>query len=762
VAQSGPLTYEDFVHLSEKEKDRFVLKTMELMVRLENNHRNDPRTLEMTQDDEKKFTLFINQLKKQLFIPDAYAYPGNARADAEWKKAVEAEWKKAANDFKDLITKDSNEKKCVFAGWISKSIGTGNNTICAHPGFILGDKSKKNQTPEGRAYIAPSPGSSCDQAGQKMIQCNPVIFGYKSIKNKTPFCVSAENMARNSSFDCMQAARDLDANNKGDSKADRLNFLKDMLTENKNVFKDVYEFNYKMCVCEKKPIPDNFSKDYLNLIQLHQTCYGIMKMIGEVANSCNVASPAVLPEGMNLSIFENLKNHISRVSQDEKDPIKNRYGFWYSDYIQKLRRSPTPEYARLCGGTAVTPKPDPKPWACSGKCKIEGDKLNCDLSVTKPDGKLIPPKKYPFNKSEFIGADNKLLKDKKIEIAVPENNGKKLICSVDIEGLIVDPKVDPPKPDPKVDPPKPDNNWPKYSCSATCTPATPPMKNGKLCKYKVEKQPNSVQTKLEVIEEKETFVPSGGKLEVINKEVPGKPLVCAETNVDPKPDPEKKKKTYTCESSCVKDEEVGKDGKICSLQITIREEGVEFDQLETIEGKPFTGTPKYKPDGEEKEIDCPEKKSDDPNDDTKPTLNVTATEKDARSYNVKAVKTNDEGWSFGWVVKASSGTETPNVSKDWEDKTGTPPAGTSDDGTAPTTPSAKTDFVQQRAKVDFNICGQLKKGDETIEKCATIKKYVEKDKPVTNPTGPYGQGNIPAPPQPIIRNSSDTGAVGVR
>jgi len=102
VAQSGPLTYEDFVHLSEKEKDRFVLKTMELMVRLENNHRNDPRTLEMTQDDEKKFTLFINQLKKQLFIPDAYAYPGNARADAEWKKA--------ANDFKDLITKDSNEK----------------------------------------------------------------------------------------------------------------------------------------------------------------------------------------------------------------------------------------------------------------------------------------------------------------------------------------------------------------------------------------------------------------------------------------------------------------------------------------------------------------------------------------------------------------------------------------------------------------------------------------------------------------------------
>ncbi len=734
VAQSGPLTYEDFVHLSEKEKDRFVLKTMELMVRLENNHRNDPRTLEMTQDEEKKFTLFINQLKKQFFIPEAYAYPGNAQADAEWKKA--------ANDFKDLITKDSNEKKCVFAGWISKAKGEGKNTTCSHPGFL------EKKHPEAKAYIAPSVVSPCGLAGPKMIQCNPVIFGYKSIKNKTPFCVEAENMARNASFDCMQAARDLDANNKGDSKADRLNYLKDRLTENKNVFKDVHEFNYKMCVCKTKPIPDNFSEDYLNLIQLHQTCYGIMMMIGEVANSCNVASPAILPANMNLSIFENLKNHISKASQNEKDPIKNRYGFWYKDYIEKLRKNPTPEYARLCDGKAVPPQPEPKPWTCSGKCKIEGDKLNCDLSVTKPDGTLIPPKTYPFSKSEFIGADNKLSEGKNIEIKVEENSGKKLICSVDIEG---------PKPDPK-----PDNNWPKYTCNAICTPTAPPMKNGKLCKYKVEKQPNFVQTKLEVIDEKETFVPAGGKLEVTIEEAPGKPLVCAQTDAPPKPEPEKKKKTYTCEASCVAENEPEEGGKRCQLTITSKDDSDKEE--EKTEEKIFTKDEplEFRPKDAEKPVKCDEKKSDDPSNDTNPTLNVTATEKDERSYNVKAVKTNDEGWSFGWVVKASSGTETPNVSKDWEDKTGTPPAGTSNDGSAPTTPSAKTDFVQQRAKVDFNICGQLKKGDETIEKCATIKKYVEKDKPVTNPTLPSGPGNVPAPPQPIIRNSSDTGAVGVR
>lgn len=75
-AQIGSLSYEDFVHLSEKDQDRFVIKTMELIVRLENVHKNDPRTMHFTVEEEKKFTLFLKQLKGALFIDEAHALAG--------------------------------------------------------------------------------------------------------------------------------------------------------------------------------------------------------------------------------------------------------------------------------------------------------------------------------------------------------------------------------------------------------------------------------------------------------------------------------------------------------------------------------------------------------------------------------------------------------------------------------------------------------------------------------------------------------------
>ena len=670
-AQIGSLSYEDFVHLSEKDQDKFVIKTMELIVRLENSHRNDPRTMHFTEEEEKKFTLFLKQLKGTLFIDEAHAFPGNYLADREWDRA--------AKDFTELITKDSNKKKCVYAGWISKAIGEGNNVTCAHPGYLMGDKSQRDNTPEGRAYIAPKNGSDCDQGGKKKIQCSPVIFGYKSIKDRTPFCVSAEDMARNSSFDCMQAALDLDTNNKGDSKEDRLNYIKSRLTDQKNrdVFKQVHEFNYKMCVCDSKPIPANFSNDYLKEIQLHQTCYGIMKMIGETAKMCSDTDQI---SSTDLSIFTKLDEYINaqvnkqHFGSNSKIPA-NTYGGWYSNYIKNLRKNKTTEYVRLCGGK-VTPQPKPKDepiFTCKGTCDIdkpEKGKMQCELSIKKDKE---PDKKETKQFSTADYTDDGLKTQKKQLMIMPENSTKEINCEI--------------------------------------TAKTPVV-------------------------------------------------VIPEPKPEPKPEPNKKK-TYSCESICVKDEDVGKDGKICTLEVTIREEGVEFDKFDKIEGKPFTGVPKYKPDGEEKDIDCPEKKSEDPEVDTsKPTIKVTAIE-GKETYKVNAVKENDKGWTFGWAIKGEKDVDVSGVSKDWEKKPEEEPKGFSNDGTATSeAPLAPDEFLQKRGKVDFKICGQLTKGNEVIEDCALIKKLEESKKPPV--VGPQGNNMPAAPPQPIIRRSSDASAIGIR
>jgi hypothetical protein len=737
-AQIGSLSYEDFVHLSEKDQDRFVIKTMELIVRLENAHKNDPRTMHFTDEEEKKFTLFLKQLKGTLFIDEAHASTPYKDADKEWDKA--------AKDFTALITQDSDKKKCVYAGWISKAIGEGSNVTCAHPGYIMGDKSKKDQTPEGRAYIAPSSGSPCDQGGIKKIQCSPVIFGYKSIKDKTPFCVSAQDMARNSSFDCMQAALDLDEKNKGDSKEDRLNYIKSRLTDpkNKDVFKQVHEFNYKMCVCDSKPIPANFSDDYLKEIQLHQTCYGMMKMIGETSKKCDRQS---LPSGMDLTIFEQLDDYINPLKNMYPTPNKvpaNVYGAWYSKYIKKLRSNKTSEYVRLCGGK-VTPQPKPTDpnYTCTGTCDINkpaSGTMACNLKIKKDKDKE-EAETIEFNMAKYT--DDNLL-TQKVPLTI-----KRKGYSKDIPCIVT--ASEPPKPD---DPPK--DKWPKYSCEALCTQTAVPDLAGKNCVITTFEITGPPATTRKTMKSETKFLKPDEKLEL--KDPRGEPLTCLEQSTKP----ENSKTPSTCKAqNCVTENEVKEGSKRCDLEITKNVNGEA--KTEKITGAILI---KNKYTYGDETLTCNEENPK-PNEEQKkptlPTLKVSASEKDPKSYDVKAEKTDDQDWAFSWVVKGGKEIDVSSVTKDWENKTGTPPAGMAVDDQSITAPGSKSSFVQQRAKVDFDLCGQLKKdGEATIESCATIKKYIEEKKPLAaTPNGQ--QGNIPSvPPQPMIRNSSDASAVGIR
>ena len=173
----------------------------------------------------------------------------------------------------------------------------------------------------------------------------------------------------------------------------------------------------------------------------------------------------------------------------------------------------------------------------------------------------------------------------------------------------------------------------------------------------------------------------------------------------------------------------------------------------------------FKPEGADKAISCPEKTSEVPKDEpkvdtSKPTIKVTAIE-GKETYKVNAVKENDNGWVFGWAIKGEKDVDVSGVSKDWEKKTEATPNVVANDGSITAeVSSAPGEFLQKRGKVDFKICGQLTKGSEVIEDCELIKKLEESKKPPV--VGPQGNNMPAAPPQPIIRRSSDASAVGIR
>lgn len=378
-AQSrSPLTYEDFAHLSEKDKNRVVIKTMEFMVRLENAYRNDPRTLNLSEEEEKKFSILLKKLKGLLFLSEAYA------SGAVPQTTIDA-WNRTAKELTDLIKQPNTTsgfgKKCIFGGWVSRTSGEGGSSIvCKHPSLLPEDSA------EFKSYKNSLGSSPCGPA-QNSITCNPVVFGYKSLASKQPFCVPTVNNAINTSYSCMRKALDAAPAAGIDSKETRLNFLKEQLLkeENKELFKEIHEFNYKMCVCDPNKMPDNFSVQLLNTLQNSQpqTCFGILTMIGETANVCKPQDSSIFSNGLDLSIFKEIKSKMDRLDK-ESNSVADNYGFLFKKYLTTLRSTKPPEYQRLCEGI----QPPQGQWKCSGECEIAPDKLKCSLTVNKPDGSL--------------------------------------------------------------------------------------------------------------------------------------------------------------------------------------------------------------------------------------------------------------------------------------------------------------------------------------------------------------------------------------
>src|SRR5690606_10934735 len=183
-ARSIVRTHEDFVHLSEYEKNQHIIKVMELVVELESKYNFETKKYGYSQERFEKFQRAIG-LVSGLFINSAYAN-GIQRSD----------WNGIASTFSELLNNPqvTASNRCIFAGWISETYQSGGRTYCGHP-----SRSSRAKT----GY--PTPPAGCGQSNNQ-IQCNPVIFGYKSVSNHSLFCVSTSNNAENSSLQCMKKA----------------------------------------------------------------------------------------------------------------------------------------------------------------------------------------------------------------------------------------------------------------------------------------------------------------------------------------------------------------------------------------------------------------------------------------------------------------------------------------------------------------------------------------------------------------------------
>ena len=380
-AREFSLRYEDYIHLSDAEKDQRVIQLMEFVVELESKYEYDVRKYGEHSPQVQKLKETLLRIN-QFLIPSAYA------------DSPQNDWHKYAKDFNDLFLK-SKEANCIFAGWPSKTYLYDGRHICSHP-------SKTSSPKINGRYPSPSRGSACGKAGTTKIQCNPTLFGFQDMQKKTLFCVDSSNGAQNSAYHCMKLA----LSDSDSQKEQRLKMLRENLDKNPEVFKGLQKYVYELCVC--KATPEGFNKEYHERIRPHRTCYGMMNMLGAV--SCEMDSIEPLKD---ISIFKELKEKISMsAKQSEIDGL-------YVDFLKDIPTSAPEEYARMCPNdpgitistddkgktTSGEPNGDPSGTATAGAqggtpggADPFGDRYKCD--------KAICSKKAEAYTCDFVVHDN--------------------------------------------------------------------------------------------------------------------------------------------------------------------------------------------------------------------------------------------------------------------------------------------------------------------------------------------------------------------
>lgn len=383
-AWSNPyvMTHERFVHLTNQEKNEFILKTMELMVELEEKYEKAVISQGPHSEEAQKYSHILNGLKS-IILSSAHA--------------ATADHAKFSADFAELIGKDDPKargSKCFYAGWISRTTKvsyknhrgeTQQKDVCVHPGRL--PKGTLERTTYMKSKDCPKPDPMKSSVNDK-IACNPVVFGLKSKTSSTEFCVDAGvKHSVNSSLSCMKLALQEDSSNQ-DTRDERLAYLRSQLESEPKLAKSYFSFLSKACLCEDNDL-GTLSKMYLSRVRPHRTCFGLLNMMSETV-SCKEGEI----EGLELDFIKKIKSHT--ISMQTNSSIDN----FYNTFIGQLRSENPTEYGRICGGGAPTldvikeekPIKEDRPveeapnYACVATCSpVEGGaegEVKCEFTVT--------------------------------------------------------------------------------------------------------------------------------------------------------------------------------------------------------------------------------------------------------------------------------------------------------------------------------------------------------------------------------------------
>lgn len=682
-------TRAEFVHLNQQKQNELVIKLMELVVEIEDKYEHDTRTYGYNQERFEKFQKAMKEITSILSINSAYA--DDSAATSEWN-ALLGKYTEA----------QSNRNLCLFAGWIAETYKTtSGSTRCKHP-------SVRNSFTTGY----PSSNASGCRPENKKIQCNPLIFGYKSQDDRSLFCVTTEDSAHNSSYLCMKSALE-----EGDVEA-RLKFLRERLSDGNN-YEAARGFVYKSCLC---PAAGNRNVEYQNYMRPHQTCYGLMEMMRATSFEHCDGSPTIF-SAESADIFTNLKTHMENVSRSDIGAINRQYKSFVNTQLAtpQMRQ----ELRMVCEGIRTTY--DCTSVTCNPGTSVEGSTepapLSCDFVIEKKVGE--ESSNVPLTNPQSLPA-------------IGHTGAFSVTGTVDGKSqTLTCPMVTINQPEPEV----------ALSCEIKCD-----------------------------------AVPASGPAPASSDSAPA-----ARDGSNPRPG----SADQTQGSPAAGGTPATPVARACT--VTFKKNGEDYTPNPAVEGFSITNETEKKfnltLEGESapKEVTCavpavetaPEEPTGPEN---KPTLKVEIKDPGATIYKIKATVNPEDhtGWIFTWELKDTGENK---VDKGWEQD---PPPGeatieglaggsgsgedddesqndTEGQDTTPETPTSNAkDISQARKAFDYQVCGKLTKGDETVgPECVKVDKLgaaPAADKPKT-PTNV--NPNLQSGGNQQMRGSSDTSAAGI-
>ena len=311
------MSYEKFMTLDRAQQEKVVIALMQYVVDVEARYKHEVRTTGFNPERFRRYTDFMKSVSAILF-PEAHAAGvRNVRYGQYLHQLRE-------------ITQGSGRNKCLYGGWISTMVSTPQGPKCTHP--------------KNGGYRSLYQDENCG-GGNNRISCNPAIFGFKNINQKTLFCVAAgEGQADNSSKYCMQLALQDPPPAGASSREDRIRNIIAGIAVNPLDSNAVFDFLLRACACNAGASP-SMNEHYLNYMRPHQTCYSILRMMSEFTPDCRTGSEPLMDSNQQ-SFLATIKDLLTQ-PEIESPSVASTYNTRLSALFSRS------DYQAICGPIAI-------------------------------------------------------------------------------------------------------------------------------------------------------------------------------------------------------------------------------------------------------------------------------------------------------------------------------------------------------------------------------------------------------------------------